>query len=34
MPTDYAGKITDLKIDSQNAAFGKLVEILKGQVDE
>lgn len=34
MPTDYAGKITDLKIDSQNAAFGRLVDILKGQVDE
>jgi hypothetical protein len=34
MPSDSAGKIIDLKIDSQNAAFGKLVEILKVQVDE
>jgi len=34
MPNDSAGKITDLKIDSQNAAFGNLVNILKDQVGE
>lgn len=34
MPNESTGKITDLKIDSQNAAFGNLVEILKDQVGE
>jgi hypothetical protein len=34
MPSDSAGKIADLKIDSQNAAFGKLVEVLKDHVGE
>jgi hypothetical protein len=34
MPTNSAGKITDLMIDSQNSAFGKLVDILKDQVGE
>jgi hypothetical protein len=34
LPSEPAGKLTDLKIDSQNAAFGKLVEILKDQVGE
>jgi hypothetical protein len=28
LPKEPAGKLTDLKIDSQNAAYGKLVEIL------
>jgi hypothetical protein len=34
LPSEFAGKLTDLKIDSQNAAFGKLVEVLKEQVGE
>lgn len=34
LPTDSAGKITDLKIDSQNVAFGKLVKRLKDHVGE
>ncbi len=34
MPSDNAGKITDLKIDSQNEAFGRLVEVMKDQVGE
>ena len=34
IPSDFAGIITDLKVDSQNTAFGKLVEVLKDQVGE
>jgi hypothetical protein len=34
MPPNLAGKIPDLKIDSQNAAFEKLGEVLKDQVDK
>ena len=34
MPEESAGKITNLKIDSQDAAFGKLVDSLKDQVGE
>jgi hypothetical protein len=34
LPSEPAGKLTDLKIDSQNAAFGKLVDVLKGMVGE
>jgi hypothetical protein len=34
MPTEPAGRITDLKINSQNEAFGKLVEVLKDHMNE
>ena len=34
LPTEPAGKLSDLKVDSQNIAFGKLVEVLKDQVGE
>jgi hypothetical protein len=34
LPSESAGKLSDLKIDSQNIAFGKLVEVLKNQVGE
>ena len=32
MPTAPRGKITDLRMGSQNATLGKLVEVLKNQV--
>jgi len=32
LPTEPTGKITDLKINSQHAAFGTLVEIMKDQI--
>ena len=34
LPSEPSGKLIDLKIDSQNVAFGKLVEVLMGQLDE
>lgn len=34
LPSASSGKITDLSINSQHAAFGKLVEVLKDQVGE
>lgn len=34
MPIANAGKVTDLRINSQHAAFGKLVDVLKDQVGE
>jgi len=34
IPVNPVGKITDLSIDSQNEAFGKLVEVFKDQVGE
>jgi hypothetical protein len=34
LPTHNSGAITDLKIDSQNEAFGRLVAILRNQVEE
>lgn len=33
LPKDLAGKISDLQIDSQNSAFGKLVETLQEQIN-
>lgn len=33
LPTESSGAITDLNIDSQNEAFGRLVEVLIGQVE-
>jgi hypothetical protein len=34
LPSEAAGKLADLKIDSQNAAFGKLVDVLRRQMDD